>query len=117
MMLEFGAVLVLSGAAEQPNLRLLGWDGETNYYEDPTCRPSGWRGQWVQAASVWDEAITLFRQQQFAQSMRRFARFLRLLPEDHAARWYLFRCESLRDADCSKPLDTGLLFNWRDRHG
>lgn len=117
MMLEFGAVLVLSGTAEQPSLRLLGWDGETNYYEDPTCRPSGWRGQWVQAAPVWDEAITLFRQQQFAQAMRRFARFLRLLPEDHAARWYLFRCESLRDADHSKPLDTGLLFNWRDRHG
>lgn len=117
MMLEFGAVLVLSGTAEQPSLRLLGWDGETNYYEDPTCRPSGWCGQWVQAAPVWDEAITLFRQQQFAQAMRRFARFLRLLPEDHAARWYLFRCESLRDADHSKPLDTGLLFNWRDRHG
>lgn len=117
MLLEFGAVLVLSGTAEQPGLRLLGWDGETNYYEDPTCRPSGWRGQWVKAAPVWDEAITLFRRQQFPQAMRRLARFLRLLPEDHAARWYLFRCESLRDGDGSKPPDTGLLFNWRDRHG
>lgn len=117
MMLDFGAVLVLSGIVDHPNLRLLGWDGETNYYEDPTCRPSGWRGQWVKAAPVWDEAITLFRQQKFAQAMRRFAHFLRLLPEDNAARWYLFRCESLRDMDLSKPLDTGLLFNWRDRHG
>ena len=117
MMLDFGAVLVLSGIVDRPNLRLLGWDGDTNYYEDPTCRPSGWRGQWVKAAPVWDEAITLFRQQKFAQAMRRFAHFLRLLPEDNAARWYLFRCESLRDMDHSKPLDTGLLFNWRDRHG
>ena len=117
LMLEFGAVLVFSKPVEQPNLRLLGWDGEANYYEDPAFRPSSWRSQWVKASSIWNEAITLFRQQQFAQSMRRFAQFLRLLPEDNAARWYLFRCESLRDMDHTKPLDTGLLFHWRDQYG
>lgn len=117
LMLEFGAVLVLSGAVDGSHLRLLGWDGSVNYHEDPACRPSSWQSRWKQAAPLWNEAITLFRNQEFAQAMRRFARFLRLMPEDAAARWYLFRCESLRDADHAGSLDTGLLFNWRDRHG
>ena len=117
LMLEFGAVLVASGVVDNPNLRLLGWDGETSYYEDPACRPSGWRAQWKQAAPLWNEAIALFQDGEFSWAMRRFARVLRLLPEDVAARWYLFRCEVLRDEDSAQTPDTGLLYNWRDRHG
>ncbi len=117
LMLEFGAVLVLSGSSDGQNLRLLGWDGETNYYEDPAFRPGGWRAQWQQAAPLWAEAVEQFRNRQFASAMRRFARVLRLLPEDAAARWYLFRCQSLRDGADGRAGDTGLLYDWRDRNG
>lgn len=87
------------------------------YYEDPRLRPGSWRSQWELAGPLWAEAMELFREKRFAEAMRKFARVLRLIPEDDAARWYLFRCESLRDTDPAHPLDTGLLFNWRDRHG
>lgn len=117
LLLEFGAVLVQSGEADYSSLRLLGWDGEIPYYEDPSCRSSAWQAQWENAETLWAEAMSLFRSQQFPQAMRRFARVLRLVPEDAAARWYLFRCESLRDTAPSKKLDTGLLFDWGRRHG
>lgn len=117
LLLGFGAVLVQSGEINSGALRLLGWDGETAYYEDPRLRPGSWRSQWELAGPLWAEAMELFREKRFAEAMRKFARVLRLIPEDDAARWYLFRCESLRDTDPAHPLDTGLLFNWRDRHG
>ena len=110
-------MLVQSGEINSGALRLLGWDGETAYYEDPRLRPGSWRSQWELAGPLWAEAMELFREKRFAEAMRKFARVLRLIPEDDAARWYLFRCESLRDTDPAQPLDTGLLFNWRDRHG
>ena len=117
LLLGFGAVLVQSGEVEDQSLRLLGWDGDTAYYEDPRLRPGVWRSQWELAGPLWAEAMTMFREKRFAEAMRKFARVLRLIPADDAARWYLFRCESLRDTDPAQPLDTGLLFNWRDRHG
>lgn len=112
----FGAVLVCSGEVQAGSLRLLGWDGGTDYYEDPACRPGVWQAQWKEAAPLWREAVELFRRQEFAQAMRKFARVLRLMPGDRAARWYLFRCESLRDHPVEDP-DTGLLFDGRDRYG
>lgn len=117
LLLEFGAVLVQSGGTEHSGLRLLGWDGGAAYYEDPAQRPAAWRAQWEPAAPLWAEAMAQFRNRQFAGAMRKFAKVLRLVPGDGAARWYLFRCESLRDMDPARPPDTGLLFDWRDRHG
>lgn len=111
----FGAVLVCSGG-DGNRLRLLGWDGEMAYWEDPACRSGPWQAQWKQAAPLWEEAMALFREGRFAQAMRRFARVLRVMPGDQAARWYLFRCEALRDRPEERP-DTGLLFDWGERHG
>lgn len=113
---SFGAVLVSSGEIQTGSLRLLGWDGKADYYEDPSCRPGVWQAQWKEAAPLWREAVELFRRQEFAQAMRKFARVLRLMPGDRAARWYLFRCESLRDHPVENP-DTGLLFDGRDHYG
>lgn len=112
----FGAVLVCGGEVQTGSLRLLGWDGGADYYEDPACRPGVWQAQWKEAAPLWREAVELFRRQEFAQAMRKFARVLRLMPGDRAARWYLFRCEFLRDHPVEDP-DTGLLFDGRDRYG
>lgn len=112
----FGAVLVRSGNVDCGGLRLLGWDNGADYYEDPASRPGAWQAQWKEAAPVWREAMERFRQEQFAEAMRKFARVLRLMPDDNAARWYLFRCESLRDGRTDRP-DTGLLFDWRGNRG
>lgn len=113
---SFGAVLVCGGEVQASSLRLLGWDGKADYYEDPGCRPGVWQAQWKEAAPLWREAMKLFRAREFAQAMRKFARVLRLMPGDSAARWYLFRCEFLRDHPGEDP-DTGLLFDGRDRYG
>ena len=113
---SFGAILVCSGEVQAGALRLLGWDGAADYYEDPSCRPSAWQAQWKEAAPLWQEAMELFRKEQFARAMRVFARILRVMPGDSAARWYLFRCESLRDRPVKDP-DTGLLFDWGARYG
>ena len=43
--------------------------------------------------------------------MRLFAKVLRRIPEDKAARWYLFRCDVLRSSQ-ARPSDTELLFDW-----
>ncbi len=110
--LDFGAPLVQSGGG-RTGLRLLGWDGGMEIYEDPACRPSDWQSRWRGSARLWEDAMRLFRERDFSAAMGLFAKVLRLMPEDMAARWYLFRCEALRGA-ASRPADTGLLFNWEE---
>lgn len=112
----FGAILVHNGAAEEKSLRLLGWDDGLPYYEDTTCRPAHWQAQWRDAAAVWAEGMEYFRAADFIAAMRRFARVLRTVPSDDAARWYLYRCESLRDRPEAAG-ETGLLFDWGGEHG
>lgn len=111
--LHFGALLVQSGSGGRTDLRLLGWDGELELYEDPACRPSDWQSRWRMAAGLWEDGLRLFRSLDFPAAMRMFAKVLRLMPEDMAARWYLFRCERLRDGAPQRP-DTGLLFDWEE---
>lgn len=111
--LGFGAMLVQSGCAQRTGLRLLGWDGALEFYEDPVCRPSSWQSQWRSAAGLWEEALRRFRERDFSASGQLLAKVLRLMPEDMAARWYLFRCEALRGG-ASQAADTGLLFDWED---
>lgn len=111
--LGFGAMLVQSGGARRTDLRLLGWDGALEFYEDTACRPSGWQSQWRSSAGLWEEALGRFREQDFSAAGRLFAKVLRLMPEDMAARWYLFRCEALRGG-APRAADTGLLFDWED---
>ena len=111
--LDFGAPLVQTGRAGRTDLRLLGWDGEMEVYEDPACRPSDWQSRWHASAGVWEDALRLFHEGEFTAAMRLFAKVLRLMPEDMAARWYLFRCETLRDSTFRQP-DTGLLFDWEE---
>lgn len=112
----FGAVLVHNRAAEGKSMRLLGWDDGLPYYEDTTCRPAHWQAQWRDAAAVWAEGMEYFRSADFTAAMRRFARVLRTVPSDDAARWYLYRCESLRDRPETAG-ETGLLFDWGGEHG
>lgn len=115
---DFGAVLVHSGAvSEGGTLRLLGWDGGLTYYEDTAFRESGWQTRWQEARPLWTEAMEAFRGARFGEAMRRFARVLRVLPGDGAARWYLFRCDALRCAADAGEADTELLFDWREDHG
>lgn len=110
-LLGFGAMLVRSGCAGEPNLRLLGWDGELAFYEDPACRPPDWQSRWRLSSEPWEEALGRFREGEFSAAGQLFAKVLRLMPEDMAARWYLFRCEALRGA-APRAADTGLLFDW-----
>lgn len=111
--LDFGAPLVESGRAGRTGLRLLGWDGGTEFYENPACRPPDWQSRWRGATPLWEEGLRLFREREFPAAMGLFAKVLRLMPEDGAARWYLFRCETLRGG-ASRPRDTGLLFDWEE---
>lgn len=90
-------------------MRLLGWDGGTAFYEDTAWRPPDWQSAWRDADALWSQALALYRQRDFVPSMRKFAGVLRVMPEDQAARWYLFRCEALRDTDTGTA-DTGLLY-------
>lgn len=110
-LLGFGAVLVQSGRAGRTDLRLLGWDGELAFYEDPACRPSSWQSQWRLSAGLWAEALDRFRERDFSGAGQLLAKVLRLMPEDMATRWYLFRCEALRGGP-AQAADTGLLFDW-----
>jgi len=109
--LPFGAALAVNDCGGRTDLRLLGWDGGMNIYEDPTCRPSDWQSRWRLCASIWEDALGLFRGRDFPAAMRLFAKVLRLMPGDTAAQWYLFRCEALRGRT-SRPSDTELLFDW-----
>jgi len=111
--LDFGPLLVETEGAGRTELRLLGWDGSLNFYEDPACRPPHWQSRWRPAAALWEDALRRYREADFPGAMRLFAKVLRLMPEDTAARWYLFRCEALRGGASRRP-DTGLLF---DREG
>lgn len=108
LLLSFGGVLVRSGGIPGPGLRLLGWDGEAEFYEDPALRPADWQVGWREAAGTWRQAMDSFRAGRFARAARGFAQALRLMPEDMAARWYLLRCKALEEADAPDP-DTGLL--------
>lgn len=113
--LDFDAQLVQT--IPGPELRLLGWDDGTAFYEDPSCRQAGWQNRWHQASRPWDEALHLFQNGDFSAAMRLFAKVLRLMPEDKSARWYLFRCETLRCGTSQTP-ETGLLFDWEESgHG
>lgn len=113
----FGAVLVRAGEGDRgPALRLLGWDGELAYREDPSCRPGGWQSRWLGAAPLWERGMEEFARGDFVSAMRTFTQVLRALPGDGAARWYLFRCAELRDGKAPFP-DLGLLYDWRDERG
>ncbi len=112
---SFGAVLVQAGDGDS-NLRLLGWDGELAYREDPSCRPGAWQSCWRSAAPLWERGMEEFQRGEFAGAMRTFTQVLRVLPGDGAARWYLFRCAALRDGKDPAP-DLGLLYDWRDERG
>lgn len=92
----FGARLLYSGG-DGDGLRLLGWDDGQPFYEDTTLRPAEWQAGWRKAAPLWTEALTLYRARAFAAAMRRLADVLHILPDEEAARWYLFRCHALRD--------------------
>jgi len=113
----FGAVLIRAGEGDRgPALRLLGWDGDLAYWEDPACRPGDWQSRWPAAAPLWARGMEEFAQGDFTAAMRTFSQFLRALPGDGAARWYLFRCAELRDGRDPSP-DRGLLYDWRDERG
>lgn len=109
--LDFDALVVENDRAGRTGLRLLGWDNDMEFYEDPACRPSDWQSRWRGAAALWDDALRLFRERDFTAAMRLFAKVLRRIPEDKAARWYLFRCDALRSSQ-ARPSDTELLFDW-----
>ena len=111
--LDFGALAVENGCAGRTGLRLLGWDNGMELYEDPACRPPDWQSRWREAAALWDSALRLFRERDFPAAMGLFAKVLRRMPEDNAARWYLFRCDALRGGNAC-PSDTELLFDWRE---
>lgn len=114
---SFGAALVRGGAEQETGeLRLLGWDRGLSYYEDTAFRDSGWQTRWHEARELWTLAMVAFRAGRFPEAMRRFARVLRVLPEDGAAKWYLFRCDALRDVP-EGTADTGLLFDWGEADG
>lgn len=113
----FGAALVRAGEGDQgPALRLLGWDGDVAYREDPSFRPGTWQSRWPAAAPLWEKGMDEFARRDFTAAMRTFAQVLRSLPGDGAARWYLFRCAELRDGAETAP-DLGLLYDWRDERG
>ncbi len=109
--LDFDALVVENTRAGRTGLRLLGWDNGMELYEDPACRPSDWQSRWRETAGTWEKALRLFRERDFPAAMRLFAKVLRRMPEDKAARWYLFRCDTLRDS-AAQDGDTGLLFDW-----
>ena len=109
--LDFDALVVENDRAGRTGLRLLGWDNDMEFYEDPACRPSDWQSRWRGAAALWDGALRLFREREVSSAMRLFAKVLRRIPEDKAARWYLFRCDALRSSQ-ARPSDTELLFDW-----
>lgn len=106
----FGARSIRCGG-EAKGLRLLGWDQGAAYYEDISWRPPDWQSGWLEACSLWEQGMELFRQKAFAPAMRRFGTVLRILPDDGAAHWYLFRCKNLRD-NPQKEADIDLLYRW-----
>lgn len=106
----FGARSIRCGRAAK-GLRLLGRDQGVAYYEDNSWRTPHWQSVWREAEPLWDQAMELFRQKDFAPAMRRFGAVLHILPDDGAARWYLFRCKELRDHP-QEEADTDLLYRW-----
>lgn len=110
---QFGARVIRCGGTPT-HLRLLGWDDGLPFYEEIRWRGSAWLSLWQEAQPLWDQALELYRQSKFAPAMRKLARVLSILPNDQAARWYLFRCETLRDADGKTP-DLDLLSHWESR--
>lgn len=92
-------------------LRLLGWDDGLTFYEETRWRGSAWNALWQEAKPLWDQAMESYQQGRFAPAMRKLAQFLSVLPDDQAARWYLFRCNTLRDEGV-KPPNLDLLAHW-----
>lgn len=109
---RFGARLIRCGG-DPAGLRLLGWDDGLAFYEETVWRESGWRAAWQEADALWTQALELYWRREFAPAMRRFAEVLRIVPGDTAARWYLFRCETLRDGKTGAE-SIELLYGWRD---
>ena len=109
---SFGVGMIRSGSGGS-GLRLLGWDEELNFYEEIGCHDPEWRSVWREAEPYWQQAMEDYRSGSFRLAAQMFAKVLRLMPEDAAARWYLFRCkEQKEDADVSG--DFGLLWDWEE---
>lgn len=104
----FGAKCILAGGPEG-KLRLLGWDDGQPYYEDPSFRPAPWQAAWQKAEPLWAEALALYRARAFVPAMDKLARILHIMPQEEAARWYLFRCHALR---CRPEEDRDLDLLW-----
>lgn len=109
----FGAGLVISGAPEETGLRLLGWD-IGSFYEDPAYRPPAWQAEWRRARPLWEQAMACFAAHAFEDATRLFSGFLHRFPDEPAAKWYLFRCETLRGTRRTQQADLGLLYDWKE---
>ena len=110
MLRQLGAKVICCDG-EPAQLRLLGWDDGLPFYEEIRWRGGSWLSHWQDARPMWEQAMALYQQGQFAPAMRRLAHVLSILPEDQAARWYLFRCEALRDKK-EPPSHLDLLTHW-----
>lgn len=110
---QFGA-RVICCHGDLPHLRLLGWDDGLPFYEEIRWRGNAWLSLWQEARPLWEQAMELYRQGRFGPAMRRLASVLSILPHDQAARWYLFRCEALRDGKEKTP-NLDLLSHWEAR--
>lgn len=113
LMRRFGAKIIRCDS-HTAGLRLLGWDDGRTFYEETVWRTPDWQSAWRNVDALWAQALELYRQHDFAAAMRKFAGILRAMPGDEAAHWYLFRCESFRDA-AQKDVNTDLLQGWKDK--
>lgn len=107
---QFGARDIRCGGNDA-QLRLLGWDDGLTFFEETRWRGSSWNALWQEARPLWNQAMESYQQGNFAPAMRKLAQFLSFLPDDQAAHWYLFRCNTLRDGD-EKPPNLNLLAHW-----
>ena len=88
------------------DLRLLGWDEDTEYYEEVSGYSPAWRSIWQEAAPIWQRAMELYRSGAMNLAARMFEKVLQLMPEDIVTQWYLTRSVSQREMpdsqrDCS----------------
>lgn len=93
---QFGARLLYAGGAGT-GLRMLGVDQGEAYYEDIGLRTPKWQARWRPVQPLWEEALAFYQRGDFASAMRKLAGILRAMPQEEASRWYLFRCNALRD--------------------
>lgn len=109
---EFGARMIRCGTA-RTGLRLMGWDGEMEFYEEVEWHSPDWKIVWREAEPHWQYAMDLYRRGSYVFAARMFAKVLQLMPEDTAAKWYLYQCEKLRNM----PQDaqhSDLLWDWEE---